>query len=83
MTKRIEHNVAVTGYTRLNNSTMGNPRFKLHTLEDGDWTTQSDAGAGYEVENDFRRASEAAPVAVTLHTTPAARVFGWTLTDGK
>ncbi len=83
MTKVIEHKVAVTGYTRLTSSTNGNPRFKLHTLESGDWTTQSDSGCSYSVENDFRRATEAAPVAVTLDTTPAGRVFGWTLTDGK
>jgi hypothetical protein len=78
-TKTSYANVQVTGYTRLNNSVNGNPRYILHTVEDGDWTTQSDSGCNYEVRNDFDRATEAKPVAATLHTTPAHKVFNWEL----
>lgn len=79
MSKTVEHKVAVTGYTRLNNSTNGNPRFKLHTVRDGDWTTQSDSGCNYSVSNDFNRASDSTPVHVTLQTTQSGRVFDWRL----
>ena len=78
-TKTSYAKVQVTGYTRLNNSVNGNPRFKLHSVELGDWTTQSDSGCNYSVSNDFSRATESVPVAATLHTTPAHKVFNWEL----
>lgn len=79
MTKSTLITVQVIGYTQRNGSVNGNPRFILHTLEHGDFTTQSDGGCNYEVRNDFNRASESAPVACTLHTTRAGYVFNWDL----
>lgn len=81
MAKDIKVNVQVTGYTRLNNSVNGNPRFTLHTVDHGNYTTQSDSGVGYEIGNYFNRASDAAPVAVTLKLTRANRVWDITTED--
>lgn len=83
MAKNIKLQVAVTGYTRLNNSVNGNPRFTLHTLEHGNFQTQSDSSVGYEVSNYFSRASESQPVAVELEMTPANKVFGITTVEGN
>lgn len=83
MAKDITIQVAVTGFTRLNSSVNGNPRFTLHTVEHGNYQTQSDSGVNYEIGNLFNRASDAAPVPVTLKLTRASRVFDITTEEGK
>lgn len=83
MTKSIKVQVAVTGYTRLNNSVNGNPRFTLHTVEHGNFQTQSDSSVGYDVSNVFGSTAGPGPVAVELEMTPANKVFGITALEGK
>ena len=60
--------------TRLNNSTNGNPRYELHT-SDGNYRTQSDAACAYDVANIVRTIPHGETIPVTLHTTPAGRVW--------
>lgn len=60
--------------TRLTNSVNGNPRFDLHT-SDGTYRTQSDASCSYDVDNITRTIPRGETIPVTLHTTPAGRVW--------
>lgn len=64
---------------RLTNSTNGNPRYKLHT-SDGVFQTQSDASCSYDVDNITRTIPRGETIPVTLHLTPAGRV--WNIVRG-
>lgn len=65
---------------RLNNSTNGNPRFRLVTTE-GEYVTQSDAACSYDVDNITRRIPRGESRPVVLSLTPAGRV--WNLEPAK
>lgn len=81
MSKTLEIQVVVYHVKRGPVSSMGNPSYVFHT-DHGQYKTQTNSGAAYALENDF---SVNAPLdtPVTLTTTPAGRVVGWTLTEGK
>lgn len=81
MSKSKEIRVTVQSVKRGKTSSMGNPSFVFST-DLGEFRTQTDAGASYAVENDFRVGQDI-EVAATLHTTPAGRVYGWHLGHTK
>lgn len=59
---------------RLTNSTNGNPRFRLATMN-GEYQTQSDAACSYDVANLERRIPHGGTLPVILSLTPAGRVW--------
>jgi hypothetical protein len=71
-----ERRVTVFSLDRLDNSPSGNPRYKIHT-EDGPYTTSSDAGFCYGIENRRARGAEAQDATLVLTSTGRVRDMTW------